>query len=208
MFEGKTFYKLEQHGIYLEESVVTLLNTLGKSLDTITIKDFISCITVDVISDNKPIREILDIFSVVYPPMYRTPYSEIDMCANESKETIKEFWIKKNMCVDFFCRYTPRTLFIFLEQTLTSYKMIVSVDHLWMIINYFMYDICDNYYNHIYTSGDKYIDSSKLEWDEVREADVHLCETCELLLFSPKHGLPYDGHLEELMEKEAHIILM
>jgi len=151
---------------------------LNKPIDKLTIDDcFLLFKEKNIKSDervNNDSEELLHLWLELYQKYGVTcDINEVNECISLTMNVIENIWLKHSW------NFTSYTLEYFLGSIIeVEYTTILSFTHLMLLVNYYLYDDKQNYYEKHYVGDDKTDIYFKLVWDDI-EDEMHSCEICE-----------------------------
>ena len=102
--------------------------------------------------------------------------NQIKTCITKTILSYKNIWLKYP---EIQMNIGSVTLYEFLDKIKVKYDVILSISHLFLLLNYYMYSTIDNYFEKEYCGDDKYTDILKILWNDKIKDNLHICELCE-----------------------------
>jgi hypothetical protein len=172
---------------------------LNKLINKLTIDDcfllFKEKNTMNIEKVNNDSEELLQLWLELYQKYgVSCDINEVNECITSTVNVIENIWLKHSW------NFTSYTLEYFLGSIVeVEYTTILSFTHLILLVNYYMYDDRQNYYEKHYVGDDKTGIYFKSVWDDI-EDEMHSCEICEHICANTKCNNDYII----LSEQEKH----
>jgi hypothetical protein len=177
MFSNLIFYRINNSNFKISKKCINQLNITYDLFYSLCISNIFNLIDFEIndedcedlielyklLNDTKKIKNILNI-------------NEIKTCITKTILSYKNIWLKYP---EILMNIGSVTLYDFLNKTKIKYDVILSISHLFLLLNYYMYSTLDNYFEKEYCGDDKYTDMLKILWNNKVKDGLHVCEICE-----------------------------
>jgi hypothetical protein len=177
MFSKLIFYRINNSNFKISKKCIEQLNITYDLFYSLCISNIFKLIDFEIndedcediielyklLNDTKKIKNILNI-------------NEIKTCITKTILSYKNIWLKYP---EILMNIGSVTLYDFLNKTKIKYDVILSISHLFLLLNYYMYSTLDNYFEKEYCGDDKYTDMLKILWNNKVKDGLRVCEICE-----------------------------